>query len=151
MLGIVSDTHGLVRNEALEALRGVDLIIHAGDVGGSTVLPALQAIAPVVAVRGNVDADPSIARLPQTATVEAEPLLIYILHDLNQLNFDPLTTGFHIIISGHTHRPSVIRQGQVLYLNPGSLGPKRFRLPVSLALLRLRGSQSEPKILNLNL
>lgn len=151
LIGVVSDTHGLVRPQALEALRGVDLIIHAGDVGAAEVLPPLEAIAPVAAVRGNVDIDAATAQLPETAVVEAEPVLIYILHDLTRLDLDPPSAGFQVVISGHTHRPALLRQGQTLYLNPGSIGPKRFRLPVSLALLRLRGAQIESTLLDLKL
>ena len=134
-IGVISDTHGLMRPEALAALAGSELIIHAGDVGPESILEALRAIAPVVAVRGNVDRSGPAAALPETEVVSAGRRSIYVLHDLHQLDLDPRAAGFSVVISGHTHMPLAERRGGVLYLNPGSAGPRRFKLPISLAKL----------------
>jgi putative phosphoesterase len=131
IVGLISDTHGLLRPEALRALEGSDLILHAGDVGSPSILGALRAIAPVVAVRGNVDTAPWAAALPETAAAGE----IFILHDVKQLALDPRSSGFRAVVSGHSHQPEAIERGGVLYVNPGSAGPRRFRLPVSLARL----------------
>jgi uncharacterized protein len=139
-LGIISDTHGLLRQAARDALRGSDLIIHAGDVGKPEILEALRAIAPVVAVRGNVDTGNWAYRLPKTAIVEAGSARIYILHNLRELEIDPAAAGFHIVISGHSHKPSRAERAGVMYLNPGAAGPRRFSLPISLARLDLANS-----------
>jgi hypothetical protein len=136
-IGLISDTHGLLRPEALTALEGSDLVIHAGDVGDPDILEALKAIAPVFAVRGNVDTEPWAQSLPETEVVEADPATIYILHDVHALDLDPVAAGFHIIVTGHSHKPSRTEHGGVLFLNPGSAGPRRFDLPVTVALLRL--------------
>jgi len=137
-VGLISDTHGLMRQEALVALRGSDLIIHAGDVGTPQILEQLQALAPVVAIRGNVDKDNWACRLPSTAVAEAGSAVIYVLHDLAKLDFDPASTRFNVIVSGHSHKPSHIERDGVLYVNPGSAGPRRFRLPITVARLDLR-------------
>jgi len=134
-VGLISDTHGLLRPEAVRALAGSELIIHAGDVGRPEILEALKAIAPVVAVRGNVDTGGWAARLPATAVAEAGPALIYVLHDLNDLDLDPAAAGFHVVVSGHSHKPARSEKAGVLYLNPGSAGPRRFTLPVTVARL----------------
>jgi putative phosphoesterase len=136
-IGLISDTHGLLRREALEALRGSELIIHAGDVGKPEVLEELKQIAPVVAVRGNVDTEPWAQTLPETAVAEAEAALIYILHDVNALDLNPAAAGFHIVVSGHSHKPGKTERDGVLYINPGSAGPRRFQLPVTMARLNL--------------
>lgn len=136
-VGIISDTHGLVRPQALSALRGARLIIHAGDIGASQVLQDLREIAPVRAVRGNVDKSPWSERLPSTEVVHYEGFTFYLLHDLDRLDLDPAAAGFSAVISGHSHRPAEIRKNGVLYLNPGSAGPRRFNLPVTLARLRI--------------
>ncbi len=130
-LAIVSDTHGLLRDSALEALQRFDLIVHAGDVGPRSLLQSLEAIAPVVAVRGNVDSE--LACLPATEMISVNGELIYVLHDLNLLDLDPVTAGVAIVVSGHSHQPKIARRGSVLYVNPGSIGPRRFSLPVSFA------------------
>ncbi len=132
-LGIVSDTHGLVRPEVLATLEGVDRILHAGDVGSPEVLDTLARLAPVHAVRGNVDRGPWAADLPLTDVVEVEGVLLYLLHDVAELDLDPATAGFSAVISGHSHRPSLAERGGVTFLNPGSIGPYRFRLPVAAA------------------
>lgn len=150
LIGIVSDTHGLVRPEALVALRGTDLIVHAGDVGGPQVLPLLQEIAPVVAVRGNVDHGPWAAPLAETEVVDLGGTLLFILHDLSCLDLDPVAAGIQVVISGHSHQPAFSQRGEVLYLNPGSIGPRRFKLPISLALLRLHGNTLSPRFIELH-
>ena len=132
---MISDTHGLLRPEAVEALKGSELIIHAGDVGAPEILEALGRIAPVVAVRGNVDTAPWARTLPVTEVVEAGGSLLYVLHQVDHLDLDPGAAGFAAVIYGHSHKPSAeIRRG-VLFLNPGSAGPRRFNLPVTLVRL----------------
>lgn len=136
-IGVISDTHGRLRDEAIEALAGSDLIIHAGDIGGREIIDSLKQIAPVMAVRGNTDRDGWAALLPETAVVDAGSVLIYVLHDLRALDLNPAAAGFRIVVSGHSHKPSRSEQRGVLYLNPGSAGPRRFQLPVTLARLDL--------------
>jgi putative phosphoesterase len=136
-IGLISDTHGLLRKGAVEALRGSDLILHAGDVGKPEILEALRKIAPVIAVRGNVDTEPWAKALPETAVAEAGAVLIYVLHDVNALDLNPAAAGFHIVVSGHSHKPGETECDGVLYINPGSAGPRRFQLPVTLARLKL--------------
>jgi putative phosphoesterase len=149
IVGVISDTHGLVRPEAAEALRGSELILHAGDVGNEEVLERLRAIAPILAVRGNVDTDAWAKALPAAEVVAVGPFHLYMLHELSRLDLDPKAAGFVAVISGHTHRPSAeIRQG-VLYLNPGSAGPRRFNLPVSVARLKVVGGQLSHEIVEL--
>jgi hypothetical protein len=137
IIGLISDTHGLLRPEALTALKGSDLIIHAGDVGKPGIIEQLQALAPVVAVRGNVDKDAWASQLPEAAVAEVGSVLIYVLHDLQQLDLDPVAAGFHIVVSGHSHKPSRLERSGVLYLNVGSAGPRRFQLPITVARLNL--------------
>jgi len=137
-VGIISDTHGLLRPEAERALQGVNLIIHAGDVGDPGILIHLKGIAPVFAVRGNVDTCAWAQELPSTTVVEAEGVSFFVLHNLQELDLRPDASGFHFVISGHTHRPEQTERHGVLYINPGSAGPRRFQLPVTLALVNLR-------------
>jgi hypothetical protein len=137
VLGLISDTHGLLRPEALAALRGSDLIIHAGDVGKPEVLDALKELAPVVAIKGNIDTGSWASILPATAVAELESTIIYVLHDLHDLDLDPVAAGFHIIVSGHSHKPSQQERSGVLYVNPGSAGPRRFQLPITIARLNI--------------
>jgi putative phosphoesterase len=136
-IGVISDTHGLLRPEALAALRGSELIIHGGDVGGKEILDALSEIAPVVAVRGNTDRDAWAASLPEAAVVEAHQALIYVLHDVHAIDLNPAAAGFRMVISGHSHKASRSEKNGVLYLNPGSAGPKRFSLPTTIASIDL--------------
>jgi putative phosphoesterase len=136
-IGVISDTHGLLRPEALRALRGVQLIIHAGDVGAPEILTQLKTIAPVFAVRGNVDTEPWAQELPLTTVVQTAGFHIYVLHNLHDLDLKPQAAGFDAVISGHTHQAVQRHHGGVLYLNPGSAGPRRFQLPVTLALLEI--------------
>ena len=137
IVGIISDTHGLLREEAVRALRGSDLILHAGDVGGPGILETLRGVAPVVAVRGNVDTDPWGETLPLTEVIQAGPVTIYMLHILQALGLNPAVSGFHIIVSGHSHKQAQTEKDGVVYINPGSAGPRRFQLPVTLARLDL--------------
>lgn len=136
-VGVVSDTHGLLRAEAVSALRGSDLIVHAGDVGKPEVLDQLREIAPTLAVRGNVDGGAWATVLPPVEVVAVDGLYLYVLHNLTDLDIDPKAAGFAAVISGHTHRPSAEVRDDVLYLNPGSAGPRRFTLPVTVARLRI--------------
>lgn len=139
-VGLISDTHGLLRPGTLEALQGSDLVIHAGDVGKPEVLTALRKLAPVVAVKGNIDKGEWASELPATALVEAGPAIIYVLHDIQELDLDPVTAGIHIVVSGHSHKPRRMERSGVLYINPGSAGPRRFQLPVTVARLDLAES-----------
>ncbi|MCE9612894.1 MAG: metallophosphatase family protein [Lentisphaerae bacterium] len=137
LIGVISDTHGLLRPEAVRALAGVELIIHAGDIDEPAVLDGLRQIAPVVAVRGNVDHGPWARVLPMTEVVQFDEQFLYVLHDLGRLNLDPAAAGFHVVISGHTHKPENRTEAGILFLNPGSAGPKRFKLPVTLAIMKI--------------
>jgi uncharacterized protein len=136
-VGLISDTHGLLRDAAIEALRGSQLIIHAGDVGKPEILIRLRQLAPVTAVKGNIDQGAWTLELPTTAIVEAGPAIIYVLHDVHQLDLDPAPAGVQIVVSGHSHKPSRTEQSGVIYVNPGSAGPRRFQLPVTVARLDL--------------
>ena len=148
-IGVISDTHGLLRPEAIEALRGSQLIVHAGDVGDLDVLERLSAIAPTVAVRGNVDSGPWADLLPRTEVVSVGDIRLYVLHELDALDLDPKTAGFAAVIFGHSHKPgSEVRDG-VLFLNPGSAGPRRFRLPVTIAKIRIVGTSLSPDLIDL--
>jgi len=133
LIGIISDTHGLLRDEALEALRGSDLIIHAGDIGGRDIIDALEKLAPVVAVRGNTDHGQWSDSLPETAIAAPGGALIYVLHDIHTLDLNPAAAGFQMVVSGHSHKPGRSETEGVIYLNPGSAGPRRFQLPITLA------------------
>ena len=148
-IGVISDTHGLMRPEALEALQGCGLILHAGDVGKVEVLERLRAIAPTIAVRGNVDWGDWGDALAMTEATDAEGLRLYMLHVLQDLDLDPRVAGFAAVISGHTHRASAEVRDGVLYLNPGSAGPRRFSLPVTIARLHLANGQLSHEIVHL--
>jgi hypothetical protein len=149
LVGVISDTHGLLRPEAIKALEGVSLIIHAGDVGPSVIIERLENIAPVVAVRGNTDREGSACRLPLTEVVEIGEVLLYVLHDLGRLDLAPSVSGFSAVISGHSHEPAIENRNNVLFLNPGSAGPRRFTLPVSVALLHIKNNILKPEIITL--
>lgn len=148
-VGVVSDTHGLLRPELVEAFEGVDLIVHAGDVGNEAVLEGLEAIAPVVAVRGNMDRDRWTGRLRYTEAVEVGDTLLYVVHDEADLDLNPVVAGIRVVVSGHTHYPSRVERGGVLYINPGSAGPRRGALPASAALLEIDGDEVESRFLKL--
>ena len=146
IIGVISDTHGLLRPEVLEILKDVSLILHAGDIGNPDVLKTLETLAPVVAVRGNNDTGGWAKRIPLTKIVKAGRTSIFMLHDLKELQQSPRC---QVIVSGHSHRPSISRRDGVLFLNPGSAGPRRFKLPISLALLRIQGSAVEAELIEL--
>jgi putative phosphoesterase len=148
-VGVISDTHGLLRPEAIEALQGVDQIVHAGDIGNPRILDDLRRIAPVSAVRGNVDLGSWALDLPTTQLVEAGKALLYVVHDLSTLDLDPRAAGFQVVISGHSHRPLIERREEVLFVNPGSAGPRRFRLPVSLVRLEISDQGIVPQLVQI--
>lgn len=149
VVGVVSDTHGLARPEALEAMEGVDLIVHAGDIGPRDVYEEFESIAPVEAVRGNVDGGWAGA-LPETRVVRVAGRSLYLIHDLERLDLDPVAAEMAAVIYGHSHRPSIERRDGVLYLNPGSAGPRRFTLPVSVARLRISGGDLDVELIELD-
>ena len=149
-LGIISDTHGLLRPAALAALKGSKTIIHAGDVGNPKILDQLKSIAPVFAVRGNVDTEPWASTLQLTEVVELRNTSIYVLHNLEHLDLDPAASGFQMVISGHTHQPKSHLRDGVLYINPGSAGPRRFSLPISLARLDLSKTPCQVEFVELS-
>ena len=150
IVGVISDTHGLLRPEALSALRGSEHIIHAGDIGDPEIIPALEKIAPVTAIRGNVDRAPWTNRFPETEVVELAGLTFYIIHDLNALDLNPRVAGFAAVISGHSHQPKQEVKDGVLYFNPGSAGPRRFKLPVTIGRLEIVGKAVSGQILELD-
>ena len=149
LIGVISDTHGLLRPEAVDALRGSDYIIHAGDVGAPGILDKLRDIAPITTVRGNVDKGDWAGELPETDVLEAGGFLIYILHDLQQLDLKPTGAGVAVVVSGHSHVPKQEMRNGVLYLNPGSAGPRRFKLPVSIGKLIVEGGVVRAELLQL--
>jgi putative phosphoesterase len=150
-LGVISDTHGLVRPEALAALAGVERIVHAGDIGAPDVLDALGRIAPVTAVRGNNDRERWAADIPETDVLEIGDVSLYVLHDLHELDLDPRAAGFAAVIAGHSHQPRMEERDGVLYLNPGSAGPRRFKLPISLARLTVTGGHLRAELVTLDI
>jgi putative phosphoesterase len=149
-IGLISDTHGLLRLEAVAALQDSDLIIHAGDIGEPGIIEQLRAVAPVVAVRGNIDTGVWASHLPMTAVVEAGSILIYVLHDIAQLDLNPAAAQFNIVVSGHSHKPGRTERDGVMYLNPGSAGPRRFKLPITVARIDLRSSPSIVEFIDLS-
>jgi hypothetical protein len=149
LVGVISDTHGLLRPQALDALRGSDLIIHAGDVGRPEVLEPLRAIAPLHVVRGNVDYGDWAERLPMTARVDAAGRVFHVLHNIAELGLDPAAAGLAAVVYGHSHKPSIETRGGVLWLNPGSAGPRRFSLPITLARVRVAAGALSPEIVTL--
>jgi putative phosphoesterase len=150
-IGVISDTHGLLRPEAVAALAGVERIVHAGDIGSPEVIAALQRIAPVSAVRGNNDREAWAADIPETEVVEVGAVSLYVLHDLHELDLDPRAAGFAAVIAGHSHQPRREERDGVLYLNPGSAGPRRFKLPISLARLTVAGGRVQAKLVTLEI
>ena len=149
LVGIISDTHGLLRPEAVDALRGAEHILHAGDVGDAFILDQLGQIAPVTAIRGNVDRGGRCGRLPETELVELDGQSLYMLHDRIALDLDPVAAGITAVISGHSHHPAIEWVKGVLYFNPGSAGPRRFSLPVSVGFLEISESGIEPRLLTI--
>lgn len=149
IIGVISDTHGLLRAEAVKALRGSDYIIHAGDLGGPGIVDQLRRIAPLTAVAGNIDREAWARQLPKSDVLSVDGLLIYVLHDIAGLDLKPETAGFSAVIYGHSHVPKQEVRNGVLYLNPGSAGPRRFRMPVTVARLEVRGRKLHPQIVPL--
>jgi putative phosphoesterase len=148
-IGLISDTHGLLRSTARDALAGSDRIIHAGDIGDPTILDVLARIAPVTAVRGNNDRDAWAQHVPETATMEVGAWSILVIHDLNMLAIDPAAAGHHAVVAGHSHHPSHVRRGGVHYVNPGSAGPRRFRLPISVGCIEIGGDGLAVRLIEL--
>ena len=146
---MISDTHGLLRPQALDALHGSELILHAGDVGKPEILTALREIAPIIAVRGNVDTAGWARTLPERAVAEAGKVFLYVLHDVQALDLNPAAAGFHVVVSGHSHQPGKFERDGVFYINPGSAGPRRFQLPVTVARLNLGRTPFEIEFLEL--
>lgn len=150
-IGVVSDTHGLLRPELCEALRGADHILHAGDVGAEGLLDGLRAIAPVTAIRGNIDVSGACAALPATEIVELGGRVFYLVHSLADLDISPAAAAVSAVISGHSHRGDIHESQGVLYLNPGSAGPRRFKLPISFAWIVIEGDKLIPEIVDLSI
>jgi putative phosphoesterase len=149
LIGVISDTHGLLRPEVARVFTKVDLILHAGDIGTPEVLQELKSIAPVIAVRGNNDKGPWAEMIPETEVTEIVGNRVYILHDLKEIDFNPADRRFRVVVSGHSHRPSVETRDEVLFLNPGSAGPRRFKLPITVARLTVDGSSMKGEIIML--
>jgi putative phosphoesterase len=149
IVGVISDTHGLLRPEAVEMLRGSEHIIHAGDIGAPEIILELQKLAPVTAIRGNIDHQDWCRKFHETEIVELAGVHIYILHDLNALDLNPKAAGFAAVISGHSHKPTQEMKDGVLYFNPGSAGPRRFKLPITVGRLEISGSSLTASILPL--
>jgi putative phosphoesterase len=149
LVGLIADTHGLMRPEALDALQKADLIIHAGDIGKPAVLDGLQTLAPVCAIRGNNDRDPWALSLPTHDTVKIGAHTLYVLHNLTELDLDPVASGFSVVVSGHSHKPEFKTLNQVLFVNPGSAGPRRFTLPITVAMLAVRPERCAASIIQL--
>jgi putative phosphoesterase len=148
-VGLISDTHGLLRPQALAALAGCDYLVHAGDIGEARILDELARIAPVTAVRGNNDHGPWAKAVPDSAVLEVGGVTIYALHDLGELDLDPAAAGFQVVVTGHSHKPAQQMRGGVLYINPGSAGPRRFTLPVAVARLQVSAGRVTPRLLEL--
>ena len=148
-VGLISDTHGLLRPEAVAFLRGSDYIVHAGDIGDANVLRELNALAPVTAVRGNNDRGPWAEAIAETEVLQVNNVYIYVLHNVAELDLDPVAAGFQVVVSGHSHRPSVEERDGVLYVNPGSSGPRRFKLPIAVAELEVAGHSVRAKVVEL--
>ena len=148
-IGLISDTHGLLRNSAVEALAKSDIIIHAGDIDTPEIIDRLKKIAPVFPVRGNMDKNSYGAALPKYEIVEINKIPIYVLHDLYQLDLDPAAAGFEVVVSGHSHRPGIKYRDGVLYINPGSAGPRRLTLPISIGMLEIENGTITPKIIEI--
>jgi uncharacterized protein len=149
MIGVISDTHGLLRPAVIEALRGVEHILHAGDVGDASILDSLRNVAPVTAIRGNIDVGGPCSHLPATEVVTLHGHTFYMLHDRQALDLDPAAAGFSAVISGHSHKPLIQWRHGVLYMNPGSAGPRRFSLPVSIGLLTIGADGLQPQLVTL--
>lgn len=148
-IGLISDTHGLLRPEALDFLAGCDHIVHGGDIGNPGILDRLAGLAPLTVVRGNNDREDWAAGIPETASLRFGAVSLYAIHDLKALDIDPAAAGVRVVVSGHSHRPACAERAGVLYINPGSAGRRRFSLPISCAELVLEGERVRPRIVNL--
>jgi uncharacterized protein len=150
ILGLISDTHGLLRNNALRAMQNTGLIIHAGDVGDTKILEALEKLAPLTTVRGNVDTEEWSTKLPATAVAKVGAVRIYVLHDVKELKLNSIPSGISIIVTGHSHKPGQVTRGGILYINPGSAGPRRFNLPITVARLDLERQPWEAEFIDVS-
>lgn len=148
-IGVISDTHGLLRLEALAALQGCDAILHAGDIGSADILAQLASLAPTTAVRGNNDKGSWATDLPEREWIDIDGVLVHLLHDIADLDIDPAAAGLQVIITGHSHRPLIEQRDAILYLNPGSAGPRRFKLPVTVAILKIDQGRASARIVEL--
>jgi putative phosphoesterase len=148
-IGVISDTHGLLRPEAVRALKNSELIIHPGDIGKPEVLESLSSIAPVLVIRGNNDRERWTKKIPDILNLRVNGIGLYIIHDVNDLEIDPAIGGFHAVISGHSHKPGITRREEVIFINAGSAGPRRFKLPVAVARLQINGGKLRAKIITL--
>jgi putative phosphoesterase len=151
IIGVISDTHGLLRPEAVTALTGVHLILHAGDIGAWEVLTRLRSLAPVIAVRGNTDKGSWVKAISGSESTQVGSVLIYMLHDLQALDISPVAAGSNVVVSGHSHQPSIETREGILFINPGSAGPRRFKLPVSVARLTIDGSAVRGEVVRLDI
>jgi len=149
-VGLISDTHGLLRPEARAFLVGCDYIVHGGDVGGAAILDELSLMAPLIAVRGNNDTEPWAAHLPLTELIRVGNVFVYVIHDLAELDIDPAAAGVRVIVSGHSHKPMIEERGEVLYVNPGSSGPRRFKLPISVGEITVSGDAVKARVVDLS-
>src|SRR5215469_6055557 len=148
-VGVISDTHGLLRPEAIVAMRGFDHILHAGDIGDPAILDQLRRLAALTAIRGNIDRRGPCAKLPATEWIELAEHKLYLIHDINKFELNPVAAGIAAVISGHSHRPSIRWHEGVLYFNPGSAGPRRFKLPISVGILEIEDRGIEPRIVSI--
>lgn len=149
-VGLISDTHGLLRPEARAFLLGCDYIVHGGDIGEPTILDELAVIAPLIAVRGNNDTEPWAARLPVTEMIRVGNVFVYVIHDLAELDIDPGAAGVRVVVSGHSHKPMMEERDGILYVNPGSSGPRRFKLPISVGEIIVSGTAVRARLVHLS-
>jgi putative phosphoesterase len=149
-VGLISDTHGLLRPEAVAFLRGSDFIVHAGDIGDVNILGELNGLAPVTMVRGNIDKGPWAKAIPESQVLQVGDVFIYVIHDVAELDLDPVAAGFQVVVSGHSHRPAVQTRNGVLFVNPGSAGPRRFSLPIAVAELEIAGLSVKSNLIELD-
>lgn len=150
-IGVISDTHGLLRPEAITALQGCDAILHAGDIGAAEILAQLATLAPTTAVRGNNDKGAWATDIPEREWIEIDDVLVHLLHDIADLDVDPAASGIQVIVTGHSHRPLIEQRAGILHLNPGSAGPRRFKLPVTVAVLEIEAGRASARIVELDI
>jgi putative phosphoesterase len=150
-IGLVSDTHGLVRPQALAALQGSEVIVHAGDIGKPEVLDSFSSVAPVIAIKGNNDRDPWAKKIPDVLNLEINGIKIHVIHNVNELEADPADEGIRVIVSGHSHKPGLVERDKILFINPGSAGPRRFKLPVAVGKLWINRGKVHAEIIELKI